>query len=48
MPPITRHPDRMNIHLARNSLIRTAYATVLLGSTFKRNTQSVLVFNWQS
>ncbi len=41
-------PDRMNIHLARNSLISTAYATVLVSSTFKRNAQHVLVSNWQS
>jgi hypothetical protein len=35
------NPDRMNIHLCRNSLIRTAYATVLVSSTFKHNTQRV-------
>ncbi len=48
MQPITRHPDRMNIHLARYSLISTAYAAVLVSSTFKRNAQHVLVSNWQS
>jgi hypothetical protein len=48
MQPITLHPDRMYIHLCRNSLIRTAYATVLVSSTFERNTQRVLVSNLQS
>jgi hypothetical protein len=41
MEPITRHPHRMNIHLSRNSLVRTAYATVLVSSIFKRNAQLV-------
>ena len=41
MEPITRHPDRMNIHLCRYSLVRTAYETVLLSSTFIRNTQLI-------
>jgi hypothetical protein len=45
---VTRHPDRMNIHLSRNSLIRTAYATVLLGSRIKCNTRRVLVSYWPS
>jgi hypothetical protein len=43
-----RHSDLVNIHLCRSSLIRTACATVLLSSTFKRNTQRILVCNWQS
>jgi hypothetical protein len=33
---------------ARNSLISTVYASVLVRSTFKRNTQCVLFSNWQS
>jgi hypothetical protein len=41
MEPVTRHPDCKNIHLCRNSLVHTAYATVLVSSTFIRNTQLV-------
>jgi hypothetical protein len=48
MQHITRHPVRMNIHLCRNSLIRTAYASIFISSTFKHNTQRVLVSNGQS
>jgi hypothetical protein len=48
MGPITRYPDRRNIHVCRNSLSRTIYATVLVSSTFKRNTHRVLVSNRQS